>query len=511
MATTSKQKQQMLLEDFEILKDNWNNKQTLSNMVVKMSKLNVKKTTEMWEYLLNQHSNMIQQKKEYYYLTIRISSELSNKAILSITKNDFIMQNLYNLAIAPWGSYNFIDVVIKKAKWDRVNKLIEMVANNQTKTKNGYKGYKTNLGALLYIIAKHNYTLTFPAVKLLFKWVHKIPSKDEQIKLGIYFSSKYGEYENFEIQKVIEDTCNQTINNSEISKLVVNWIKNIFRKQSNYTQNSFNIVGAYLLLEQLPYGSQIILKEKYKNHKTLSQLIKMSQNFFQTSVQQTLEILNSKITNNIFLWNFNATIEFCNNIIALYNNYQKYRTNIQQQRKNEVGQYPYSTLHSLKFNTRIYNILTTHNITTLPQIVELLDSDTHLEGLGEISIKTIQDKLNELNIKTYTIYEDLDFIFNILNIECSTQYPFRSCDAAKYLGLRFDYFGWALDRLMLNNFLEEQSHFAQQFVDNFSTCNSTPQLLSLLRKDDENIYLPGKYFFVPINKNNPYSNNLNRD
>ena len=212
----------------------------------------------------------------------------------------------------------------------------------------------------------------------------------------------------------------------------------------------------------------------------------------------------TEISSNKSAWDFNTTLDSCNNILSLSNAFQDYITEMEHRRAIDLNQFCDVTVSSLGINSRIRKISLQNNILMVSQLIKLLDSGVHLDGLGHKSLKILNDKVESFGIKISSVNDDLNFIFNILDIKCDANTLKGIYEVTKKFKIPYSSFSWSLGRQELQRYIDIQSQIAHEFIDKFSEKSyNTLEYLSLLRKDDESIYLPGPYFFITINKNKP--------
>lgn len=527
-------KQQILYESFDMFKDDWdNNVDTLKSTIAKMATIDLSAAIQMWVYLLNKHSRKIKTDSE---ITSGILNQLPEESYKEIVDTNFIIEKIFKYSCEPWESTALISYFISKTEYYTANKILELVSTNKTVSEYNYTDYKSsNLSTCLYKTLDRLYNLTDSDIEFFSTWIERIEDKSEKMKLKVLMLSKEStetpiyrnnsiknnyllenasleeldfastRREEFEIKKLIEMICDYTIHDIDMSRLDIRWICDVFAEQSGYSKSAFNIIGAYFFINSFSWETKNIIEKVYKDKSSIKSIAQNSYNGdTESTIKQRLDLVFTEININRSVWDFNYILNFCNNILSLSNAFQNYLTAIKHRRTVEINQYYDIRVSTLGISSRIDNILLQNNIITIPQLIELLDSGVHLEGLGNKSMETLRSKIESLGIKLCSVYDDLNFIFKTLGIEGDAYTLNGIYDIAKKLKIPQSSINWNLRRQDLQRYIDTQSQIANDFLDRFSNkCNDIPDYLSLLRKDDESVYLPGRYFFININKNNP--------
>lgn len=534
MAMNSEIKQQILYDSFDMFKDDWdNNAITLKSTIAKIATIDLNAAIQMWVYLLNKHSRKI---KTDSGLTSGILGELPEESYNEIAEIDFIIEKIFKQSCEPWESATLICRFLMIPEYYTANKLLELVSMNKTVSEYNFTDYKSsNLSTCLYKILDRLYNFNDSDIEFFSAWIERIEDKNERMKLKVLMISKEAnetqcraysnnkvknDYllenasledldlastrrEEFEIKKLIEMICNSTIHNIDISRLDISWIIDVFAEQNGYSKTAFNIIGAYFLINSFTWETKNIIQELYKEKVSIKSIAQNSyRGETESTIEQRLNLVVAELNNNRSTWDFNSVLDACNNILSLSKAFHDYLAEKEHRRTAELGQYCNVTVSSLDINTRTSNILLKNNILTLMQLIELLDSGVHLDGLGDKSMKILNDKVESFEIKLYSVNDDLNFIFNILGIECDANTLKGAYEITRKLKIPQDSFPWNFGRKELQSFIDTQSQIADIFIGKLSkNIHGIPEFLSLLRKDDESIYLPGQFFFITVNKN----------
>ena len=536
MVMSSENKQQILYDSFEMFKDDWdNNVETLKSTIAKIATIDLSAAIQMWVYLLNKHSRKIKTDSE---ILSGILNELPEESYIEIVNNNFLIETIFKHSNEPWESVTLISHFLMEPDYYTVNKLLELVSMNKSVSKYNCTDYKSsNLSTCLYKILYGLYILNDNDIEFFSAWIERVEDKNEKMKLKVLMISKeangaqrvsysnnrfkndylienasledldllsYGR-DRFEIKKLIEMICNNSINYLDISRLDIRWIIDVFAELNGYSKTSFNIIGAYFLIYSYSRETYKTIEKAYKDKMSIKAIAQNSNNGDTESIiKQRLDLVISEISNFKSAWDFNTTLDSCINILSLSKTFQDYITEMEHSRAVELNLFCDVTVSSLGINTRINKILLQNNIVMVSQLIKLLDSGVHLDGLGHKSIKILNDKVESFGIKISSVNDDLNFIFSILDIKCDANTLKGISEVTKKFKIQYGSFSWNLGRQELQSYINLQSQIAYEFIDKFSKKSyNTLEYLSVLRKDDASIYLPGPYFFSTINKNDP--------
>lgn len=519
-----------------MFKDNWDaNSDTLTSAIAKIAVTDVSTAIQMWTYLLTKHSRKIKSDSK---ITGGILDDLPSETYEEIANNHFLIEKLFKQACEPWESVSLITHFLGVSEFSIASKLLDLVFNNKTVSEYNYTDYKSsNLSTCLYMILNRLYNFNDNDIEFLSEWIERISDNTEKMKLKVMLISKEAsepisyssssnsrrknEYlldeasledldmassrrEDFEIKKLIEKVCDYSIGSVDFSRLDVRWMINIFREEQSFTEDYFNIIGAYFWFNGLSWETKSILQDIYKNQIAISTIAKNSyRGESEATITQRLNLVISEIRNSPYIWNFSFVTKGCENIISLCNAYEAYITHAKETRYIELAKYADISIDTLDANTRIKNILVRHNFQDLGQLIDILDLGTHLDGLGDKSLKLLKDKIECLGIKLLSVNDDINFLFRLLGINCDAYTLSNTTEIYKKLNLSFDTFDWHFSRLDLMNFIKRQHEIAMNLSEKFSEINQgIMNNMEKLRKDDENIYIPGRYFFREINRGN---------
>lgn len=535
MAMDFEAKQQILFDSFNVFKDNWEaNSDTLTSAISKIAITDVATAIQMWTYLLTKHSRKIKSDSK---ITSGILDDLPSESYTDIANNSFLIEKLFKLACEPWESVSLITHFLGVPDFATAARLLDLISKNTTVSEYNYTDYKSsNLSTCLYKILDHMYNFSDNDIEFLSDWIERVSDNNEQMKLKVlliskeatesmsYSSSinnrKKNDYllegasleeldmassrrEDFEIKKIVEKICDYTIQDIDLSRLDVKWIFSIFQEQSSYSADNFNLIGAYFWLNGLSWETKSIVQDIYKNQVPVKTIAKNSyRGDTEATIRQRLDLVSSEISSLPFFWNFSFILGACERIISLSTAYDKHLAQVKVARDEEIAQYADMNIGVLEINTRIKNILAQNKIQVVAQLVDVLDSGIHLEGLGDKSVKTLKDKIESFGIRLSSVNDDINFFFRFLGIDYDAYALANLTELNKIFNLSYNTFGWYLSRSDLKIFIKKQFEIAISLSEKFSGANQDlKQNLENLRKDSETIYVPGQYFFREISKN----------
>lgn len=280
MKISSNEKQQIFYDSFDMFKDDWsNNKRTLIKSISGIAAFDVEAAIQMWIYLLENNPLKIKTDSE---ITGGILKALPNEVYSDIDKNTFIKNALYKNSSEPWESVSLINFLMLNADFYSVNELFEIIFQNKNTSEYNYSGYtSSNISTCLFYTIDRLYNFNEEDIDFLSEWIERIEDNNERMKLKVLLLSKekredtfihhVGVYtdnnskndyllesasledldlasadrEKFEIKKIMESICNDSISSIDFSRLDVNWLYNLFLENSECSESNFNIIGAY--------------------------------------------------------------------------------------------------------------------------------------------------------------------------------------------------------------------------------------------------------------------------
>lgn len=132
---SSVDKEKILIESFEVLKENTNkNSSKISEIIGKMSDINIELAVEMWSYFLENSKELI--KENGYSYTSGVLYDIKNKVgtektIQILKENESILEACYKLSDDIFDS--IIDEIIKYDEVELADQILEMISLNKNK------------------------------------------------------------------------------------------------------------------------------------------------------------------------------------------------------------------------------------------------------------------------------------------------------------------------------------------------------------------------------------------
>ena len=187
MAISNEKKREMLLNTFELLKDDFdNNSSSLSSIIVKMLKIDVDTAVDMWSYLLKRYSSKVRDEDEAYDLCGSIMYDGEN-AIGMEKMGDIILGNstlkkaLFGQSADDIALY-FGELIINKIDMNdlqTVDEILNLVYNNKYKQNSWYDIMES------VIPEDDEIQVTEEALELLEMWCDKVTNAQERAKLNL--------------------------------------------------------------------------------------------------------------------------------------------------------------------------------------------------------------------------------------------------------------------------------------------------------------------------------------
>ncbi len=534
MKLTSNEKQQIFFDSFDMFKNDWEkNSDTLTRSIAEVATFDVEAAIQMWIYILEKNPKSINTDSN---ITGGILKALPEDAYDAVANNAFIKNSLYLKSSEPWESIELITYFLKNADFYAANELFDIILQNKNTAEYNYSDFKSsNISTCLYYTLDRLYNFNEDDIDFLSDWIERIDDVNEKMKLKVLLlskeekagaiigynssrSQKKNNYlledasledlelassnrEKFEIKKLIESICSRSVSAIDFSKLDISWLNRVFENSQGYSEDNFNIIGAYYAINSMSWDTQRLVKSIYQERVKIESLWKNSYTGdTEFSIKQKLIYIQRSIDEMAHRWNFSKMVDFSNSIINLYESYTEYVNAINSIRDQELQKYRDVSIDTTVLTTRVRNILIKNGITDISSLVKLIDSGVHLEGLGDKSIADICDKISKLGItvNANSVNDDLDYILNYYHIQANTNQANATHEITRLLGIDQQTLGWGLSRSKLIDYLKDQVSIAKNFLVNYSVSSGLLENMLLLRKDDTTIFVPGKYFYTSI-------------
>lgn len=536
MKLTSNEKQKIYFDSFDMFKNDWKDSaDTIVKSIAEVAKFDTDSAIQMWLYILKKNSQRIGIDKK---ITSGVVNALPESAYTAVVQNSYIKKAIFLASFEPWESIELVTYFLFRSDFYTANELFEIISQNHNISKNNYSGYtSSNISTCLYYAINLLDNFNEDDIDFLLDWIEYVDNANEKMKLKVLLLSKEAEpngnsnsgennyllegssledlelassnREKFEIKKLIECICNYTISKIDFSQLELFWLRNAFKNSYKYSEEGFNIIGAYYTINNLSWDTQRILKKIYKDRAKIESLWKDPfTGDTEFSIKQKLVLIQESINEMSYRWNFDEIHIFSNSIIKLFDIYTEYICSTNEARNQELLKYNDMPIETIITQTRIRNILVKHQIFDIPSLVRFIDSGKHIEGLGNKSIMDICNKLSKLgiNIKANSITDDLNFILDYFHIIPESNQTNEVFKLVKALDIDMQAVNWEISRTKLIAYLREQKNIGEYFVEHYSKSNCLIENMLLLRKDDISVYVPGRCFFRSVSGSSLFYN-----
>ena len=181
MKISAEKKKQMLMDSFELLKDDYDdNDRSLIDLIGKMTKLDVQVSVEMWKYLVKNNRDVLHDGDDFafsiwYAIEKAIGEEASDKIVL---EDEFLKKSIYaECGDLRWNPLEAIENLIKKGNLSLADELLQLVSSNKYREQSMYE--------VLDAVIPEDEQITEEAFDFLNEWIGKIRSKSERAKLNL--------------------------------------------------------------------------------------------------------------------------------------------------------------------------------------------------------------------------------------------------------------------------------------------------------------------------------------
>lgn len=186
MKMSKEKKMELLLKNFEIIKNNYEkNKEGIKDIVVKMFAIDIDVAEEIWLYLINRYEDNIK-KFDSFYLTVGIANGgaeiIGEDAMDKIVLNTPELKNAFFSLMHEFTSIydsNVIKRLISLNNLIVANELLELLFSNPYRADSWYSIMDNSLPWA------NNCEITQEAYELLEIWCGKVEDEEERAKLAI--------------------------------------------------------------------------------------------------------------------------------------------------------------------------------------------------------------------------------------------------------------------------------------------------------------------------------------
>ena len=182
MKISAEKKKQMLMDSFELLKDNYDdNGRSLIDLIGKVAKLDLPAATEMWKYLVKNNRDVLHDGDDFafsiwYGIEKAVGQEAADKIVM---EDDILKKSIYvecgDLTCNPLIA---IKNKVLKGELSEADELLQLVYSNKHREQSMYE-------ILDDIIPEDDEELEEEGFDFLNEWIGKIRSKSERAKLNL--------------------------------------------------------------------------------------------------------------------------------------------------------------------------------------------------------------------------------------------------------------------------------------------------------------------------------------
>ena len=179
MQMNDEKKKEILLKNFELIKDNYeDNVEALGLVVQKMLPLDEDTGIEIWAFLLRKYKSRIKESGSYD-ITGQIIYQIGNSRTESIIiQSPIIKEALFSHSYYVSMQSFFIADLITKNELQLADELLELLYNNTYKEDTWYE-------IMDHAMPRYDSKITSEAYELLEIWCDKVQNKEERAKLSI--------------------------------------------------------------------------------------------------------------------------------------------------------------------------------------------------------------------------------------------------------------------------------------------------------------------------------------
>ena len=186
MAFTVEKKKEILLKNFDIIKDDCkDNAESLGSAIQKMFKIDKQTAIDMWEYLVSTHEEFV--RSEYsFYITAGLVKDLYQdygkvQVAPAIIKSNVLKNALFSQSYEVYGQVDIVTHYISIKQLKIVDELLSLLYENSYKE---YSWYEV-MDRMMCEITYDDIEVAEEACELLETWCEKVTNKKERAKLSI--------------------------------------------------------------------------------------------------------------------------------------------------------------------------------------------------------------------------------------------------------------------------------------------------------------------------------------
>lgn len=181
-------KKELLYQSFEILKDDvLKNINKLSELIGKMSKLDINVATDMWNYLLKENQMYVEHSESAYKFCGGIVYDISRASGEGVVKqivkqNPFIMKNIFEISgDVCISTYIIISDSLKQRDLEFADNALTQVFNN----KNKEQSFEEVLEKICEYISIDEESDNTEIIALLMKWFENVSDSERKARIMV--------------------------------------------------------------------------------------------------------------------------------------------------------------------------------------------------------------------------------------------------------------------------------------------------------------------------------------
>lgn len=179
------QKKELILKNFDILKDNYpSNKDSIHSAIKKMFEVDCYTALEMWEYALIKHEAYVKESGDYITAFVVDSCNHlfgERKTCNIIVQNTTLKTFLFSLSRAVFAQVDIIAALIQENDLQLADELLQLIYLNRFRSFTWYEVMERTL----FHLHQNADNISSSAFELLDAWCNKISNPEEHAKLSL--------------------------------------------------------------------------------------------------------------------------------------------------------------------------------------------------------------------------------------------------------------------------------------------------------------------------------------
>lgn len=181
MKISAEKKKQMLMDSFELLKDEYKeNRFSLIDLIGKIAKIDTPTAIEMWKYLIKNNPDALHDSSDFGFSTwYDIEKSVGQETVDRIVMEDeFLKRSIYgecgDLGCSPLYA---VSRLILRGELSTADEILQLIRGNRHREQSMYE--------VLDEVIPEDEQITEEAFDFLNDWIGKIRSKSERAKLNL--------------------------------------------------------------------------------------------------------------------------------------------------------------------------------------------------------------------------------------------------------------------------------------------------------------------------------------